>query len=162
MGFGPQLVDFDGDGRQDIISGDWLGRVIFFRRLADGTFAAGERIKDREGKELKVDYGASVFACDWDGDGKLDLLVGVVAADKGNVFLIRNTGTRTKYEYGAPEKLEAGGKDIVAAAGDAAPVAADWDGDGKLDLVLGAGDGSVVWFRNVGTRSEPKLAAAKE
>jgi hypothetical protein len=167
MGFGPQLVDFDGDGLQDVISGDWPGKVTVFRGLADGSFAAGEPIKDAEGKELRIDYGVSAFACDWDGDGDLDVLAGVVAADKGNVLLLRNTGTRTKYQYGKPETLQAAGKDIVAAEGDAGPVAADWDGDGKLDLVLGAGDGSVVWFRNVGTRaegksSEPKLAAAKE
>ncbi len=165
--FGPQVVDFDGDGRQDVISGDWVGRVILFRRQADGTFAAGEPIKDREDKELRTDYGASAFACDWDGDGDLDLLIGIETADKCNVLLLRNTGTRAKYQYGAPEKVQAAGKDIIAVGGYAGPVAADWDGDGKLDLVLGAGDGSVVWFRNVGTRaegkgSEPKLAAAKE
>jgi hypothetical protein len=38
---------------------------------------------------------------------------------------------------------------------------ADWDGDGKLDLVVGAGDGSVVWFRNAGTAREPRLEAAR-
>src|SRR5262249_21589397 len=45
--------------------------------------------------------------------------------------------------------------------GCAAPVVADWDGDGLPDLVVGGGDGSVVWFRNEGTRKEPKLAAAQ-
>ncbi|MFO0846868.1 MAG: VCBS repeat-containing protein, partial [Gemmataceae bacterium] len=42
--------------------------------------------------------------------------------------------------------------------GDAGPFAADWDGDGKTDLVVGAGDGSVWLYRNVGTAREPKLA----
>src|SRR5439155_18758025 len=42
-----------------------------------------------------------------------------------------------------------------------APVAADWDGDGRLDLIVGAEDGSVVWYRNVGTAKEPKLEAAR-
>ncbi len=162
MGFGPQLVDFDGDGREDVISGDWPGKVMLFRRQEGGSFAAGEPIKDREDKELKLDYGVSAFACDWDGDGDLDLLAGIVAADKGNVLLLRNTGTRTRYQYGKPENLQVAGKDIIAAEGDAGPIAADWDSDGKLDLVLGAGNGSVVWFRNVGTRTAPKLAAAKE
>jgi hypothetical protein len=27
-----------------------------------------------------------------------------------------------------------------------------------LDLIVGWGDGSVVWYRNVGSRTEPKLA----
>jgi hypothetical protein len=45
--------------------------------------------------------------------------------------------------------------------GDAAPVVADWDGDGKPDLIVGAGDGSVVWYRNEGTATAPKLAAAQ-
>jgi hypothetical protein len=40
-------------------------------------------------------------------------------------------------------------------------VVADWEGTGKAGLVVGCGDGSVVWYRNIGTRSEPKLAAAQ-
>ena len=46
-------------------------------------------------------------------------------------------------------------------AGDAAPVVADWDGDGRPDLIVGAEDGSVVWYRNAGTAKEPKLEAAR-
>ncbi len=49
----------------------------------------------------------------------------------------------------------------IRVAGDAGPFVADWDGDGLPDLLVGAGDGSVSWFRNIGTRKEPKLAAAK-
>jgi hypothetical protein len=38
---------------------------------------------------------------------------------------------------------------------------ADWDGDGKPDLIVGAEDGSVVWYRNAGTAAAPKLEAAR-
>ena len=52
--------------------------------------------------------------------------------------------------------MDADGRPIKV-AGDAAPVAADWDGDGVLDLLVGAEDGSVVWYRNAGTPRAPKL-----
>jgi hypothetical protein len=159
MGFGPQLVDFDGDGRQDVISGDWLGQVIVFRRKLDGSFAAGEPLKDREGKPLRIGYGLSAFACDWDADGDLDLLAGTVDRDKANVYLLSNTGSRTSPAFDKPEPLDVDGKAIVAADGDAAPVAADWDGDGRLDLLLGTGQGSVLLYRNIGTPQQPRLTA---
>ena len=118
----------------------------------------GERIPIPEGKEAGITGTASaVHAFDWDGDGVIDLLVGDIG---GNVYLLRNEGTAKKHAFGKEQKLLAGGKPLVV-AGDAGPFVADWDGDGKPDLLVGAGDGSVTLYRNIGTRKEPKLAAGE-
>src|SRR5207253_1087810 len=37
---------------------------------------------------------------------------------------------------------------------------ADWDGDGLPDLLVNSILGKVVWYRNIGTRAAPQLAAA--
>jgi len=150
-------VDLDGDGIPDVISGSWPGELYLFRGLRKGTFAAGETIKDRDGKAIKVGSASTVFAVDWNGRGKLDLLVGNRA---GEVHLVPNERDGKKYAFGKARKLEADGKPIKVPQ-DSHPIAADWDGDGKLDLLVGAGDGSVLWYRNVGTTKEPKLAPAQ-
>jgi hypothetical protein len=150
-------VDLDGDGLTDVISGSWPGEIYFFRRQKDGKFAAGEILKDKDGKTLTVGAGSSVFAVDWNHDGAIDLIVGNVL---GVVYLIPNEGKDKQLSFCVPRRLEAGGQPIKL-GGDAAPVVADWDGDGKPDLLLGAEDGSVVWYRNVGTSTEPKLEAAR-
>ena len=38
-------MDLDGDGKRDVISGDWPGNVNLFRGTDQG-FAPGERLKD--------------------------------------------------------------------------------------------------------------------
>jgi hypothetical protein len=151
------LVDLDGDGRTDVISGSWPGEIYFFRRLTDGTFATGEPLKDRHGKVLNVGSASAAFAVDWDGNGTLDLIVGNVL---GEVYFIPNEGKGKELAFGTPRRLTVGGQPLKV-NGDAAPVAADWDGDGRLDLIVGADDGSVVWFRNAGSAQEPKLEAAR-
>ncbi len=203
MGFGPQLVDLDGDGHIDLISGSWPGELFFFRGGAGRTFAAPVKLKYKDGKTINIGGGrrpdsgqmiliagdatfeengrvvvyegerikipdgksagftgtaSAVHAADWDGDGDLDLIVGDIG---GNVYLVLNEGTAKGYAFGKEQQLMAGGKPLRV-EGDAGPLVADWDGDGKLDLLVGAGDGSVSLFRNVGTAKEPKLAAAEQ
>jgi hypothetical protein len=151
------LVDLDGDGRTDILSGSWPGEIYFFRRQADGKFAEGVTLKGHDGKPVNVGSAASAFAFDWDGDGKPDLVVGTIL---GEVWLVPNESDGKALAFGKPCRLEAAGQPIKV-GGDAAPVVADWDGDGKPDLVVGAEDGSVVWYRNVGDSKAPRLEAAR-
>jgi hypothetical protein len=150
------LVDFDGDGIGDILSGSWPGELYFFKGLGKGKFAAAQKIKDRDGKEIKAGSASTVFACDWRGTGRLDLLVGCI---DGYVFLIPNEGTKDRPAFGKPQKLSAADKEIKVGHGDSHPIMADWEGTGKPGLLVGCGDGSVVFYRNGGTRKEPKLEA---
>lgn len=116
-----------------------------------------QRIEIPKGKQAGITGTASaVHAVDWNGDGKLDLLVGEIG---GSVYLVPNEGTAKAFAFGKERQLTAGGKPLQVNGGDAGPFACDWDGDGKTDLLVGAGDGSVWFYRNVGTKTEPQLAA---
>jgi hypothetical protein len=151
-------VDLDGDGHTDVISGSWPGELYLFRGEGKGKFAKGVTIDDHDGKPINVGRASTVFAADWSGRGRLDLVVGTI---DGSVYLVPNEGTAKKYAFGKPRKLESDGKPIAVPHGDAHPVVADWDRDGKLDLIVGTGAGSVLWYRNLGTNQQPKLAAAQ-
>ncbi len=164
-------MDLDGDGHPDILSGSyWPGDLYVFRGQADGTFAKGEILKDVDGKNINAggpwksdkepnldSLAASPFAADLRGTGVLDLVVGNIG---GKIILIPNEGTAAKPAFNPKNRrvLEADGKPILVPGGDAGPFVVDWDGDGLLDLIVGAGDGSVWLFRNVGTRKEPRFA----
>ena len=152
-------MDFDGDGNLDILSGSYApGDLYLFRGEGKGRFKAGEIIKDKDGKPVRVGYASTVFAYDWRGTGKLDLLCGCI---DGFIWLVPNEGTRTRPAYGKPVKLEADGKPIQVMHGDSHAIVADWDRTGRPGLVVGSGDGSVLWYKNVGSKAEPKLADAR-
>ena len=151
------MADLDGDGRADILSGSWPGEIWWFRRKTDRSFAKGEKLLHADGKPVNVGHGSSAFAADWDGDGRIDLIVGTMT---GEVFLVPGVESKDGPRFGKAVPLLVAGKPLHV-NGDAAPVVADWDGDGKPDLLVGAEDGSVVWYRNVGTRAAPVLAAPK-
>jgi hypothetical protein len=153
------VVDLNSDGRDDVISGSYSpGHLFLFARQADGSFARGETIKDKDGIPIRVGYASAIFAADWDADGDLDLVAGNI---DGEVHYIPNEGTVGQHAFGAPVALKSEGTAIRVAGGDSGPFLADWDRDGLLDLVVGAGDGSVTLYRNQGTKNEPALATAQ-
>ena len=117
--------------------------------------------------------------CDYDGDGDLDLIVGVgdweeygwdKAFDEegrwtrgplhGYVYLMRNSGTSEKPDYARAEKVMAGGKPVDV-YGMPSPNFADFDGDSDLDLICGEFVDSFTWFENTGTRTRPEYAAGR-
>ena len=64
--------------------------------------------------------------------------------------------------FEAPVRLQAGGEFIDTEIGHAAPMVADFDGDGVKDLLVGQfGDGKLWIFRNKGSNTEPLLSAGE-
>lgn len=155
VAFTPQLVDFDGDGDTDILTGSQPASAIYlFRRNPDGTFAEAEVLENKHGEvEMGRQYGLAGFAYDWDNDGDCDLLLG-----RSKYGLVLNEGTGRQPVFIDLVPLQIDGEPI--SWGMVAPRMADWDGDGRDDLVVGR-EYDVVWYRNTGTKGRPAFQAPK-
>jgi hypothetical protein len=178
------LGDFDGDGRADLVSGSNCCRydlVHLFLKQKDGSFAPRRDVRfkrpDITAKGLWRGV-TSPHLLDWDGDGHTDLVVGYVDV----------------IPYGWDWTLHIGAGPLAGQAEiavkpfplpkvpDARPVYfafADWDGDGRFDLLAAVrcqkGSDAVrldpqkrtdapvsyaiYWFRNTTAKGEPKFAA---
>ena len=72
-------------------------------------------------------------------------------------------GATATADFAEPVQIEADGKAIDARIGHLVPVAIDWNGDGKKDLLVGQFiGGKIHLYLNEGTDTEPKLTDAGE
>ncbi len=91
----------------------------------------------------------------WDADARKDLLIG--RAD-GKLVIYTNVGTEAAPEFDAGILLEVGEPGLKVAidiGSRATPVVADWNADGRKDLVVGGIDGKIHLFLNEGLDALP-------
>lgn len=165
-------ADFNGDGAADlVISGGYYDDFVRYR--------LSRFVSVRLERSYWVGRDDLWHPADWDGDGLIDLLVGVSdwrdygwddAYDEqgrwtrgplhGYIYFHRNIGTNREPRYEAGLPLQAGGR-VIDLYGSPAPNPVDWFGRGVLDLIGGSFLDTITLFRNLGTRREPRLAAGE-
>ena len=174
----PVAIDWTGDGYLDLIVGDEDGRVALIEntgRLVEGVpqFLPPEYFQ-QEAADVKCGALATPFAFDWDGDGDEDLLVGNTAGYLCFYENLSGPGVEQP-RWAAPRYLNAGGERIRIQAGPNGSIqgpceakwgyttlnVADWDHDGLPDVIVNSIWGRVLWYRNVGIRTDPQLAEAQ-
>lgn len=148
----PFVVDWDGDGAEDVICGNAAGYILFFKNLsASGvedpvwarpvplTVLVGDKI-DTYGGFIPVEPGTP-------GTPRCDLPKSSNPNEK--IFRVM-AGPNGSIQGPCEEKW-----------GYITQSVADWTGDGLPDILLNSIWGEVLLLENIGTRTEPRLAAPK-
>lgn len=118
----PFVVDWDGDGDLDIVSGNTAGYIELFENLSGPNIAAPKWTAPRrlevEGKPFRVMAGANgsiqgpaeakwgyttLNVADWDADGLPDVIYNSIL---GRVEWLKNIGSRTAPRLAAPQPVE--------------------------------------------------------
>ncbi len=171
----PRVATLHPDGRASLLIGEEDGTVSLVENLAprgQQPRLAPPRYFEQVDPWVKSGALSRPVAVDWNGDGKLDLIAGNSA---GYIQFFENTGTPAMPQFEDRGYLEAAGKVIRRMAGEnrsiqgpaeakwgySNPSVADWDLDGDLDLMVNDIWGAVQWYRNDGTRTQPKLGPAR-
>jgi len=146
----PEVVDWNNDGRRDLVVGAMDGRIHLF--INEGTDTAPDfrvdTILQAAGAPLAVpSQRASPVVRDFNGDGRKDILTGNY---NGELLLYANVGTDDAPVFSGYTAVTANGVPIdLPGTPRSRPFVCDWRGDGPPDVLIGSGDGTVRLYESV-------------
>ncbi len=150
-----RCYDWDDDGDLDLLVGCGDGRLWLYRKA---SHSSGHRFQAPEpvtaGKHHRWGSSNTGFVLtSLVGDSLPDLVVGH-SGDKLSIH--QNVGTRS-----TPKFTEDALTFLIQKNCQGRFDAADWDGDGLVDLVTGSFGGKLVWYRNEGEKDAPKFESGR-
>jgi hypothetical protein len=154
----PSVVDWNTDGKKDLVMGNRDSKVYIF--INEGTdtepdFRTKTTAKLGSGDLVVPGYRSSPDVCDLNNDGKKDLVCGNT---DGTVLYYENTNTDSHAVFTAYEPLTTLGVPInLPGALRSRPFMCNWNGDQFTDMLVGYGDGKVHFYRGV---PEPVIGMA--
>jgi hypothetical protein len=153
------LFDWGRKGVLDLVVGNYSGEVCFLPNV--GTAAAPDfRQPDDISKALlATNSGGRLWgnlfapvACDWNNDGKTDLLLGDGGYSANAVHLLLNKSASSRPEFNENDRY-------YLAYGDGrehlVPTLADFNGDGYPDVLVADREGRVGVYLNPGSSWKP-------
>ncbi len=144
----PAVLDWNGDGKKDLLLGCENGQVLLWRNVGEDTWPMFESAETlAAGRVPLYQYRVNPFVVDLDCDGVRDLACG---DGNGYVLFYRNLAGDSNPVLTAGETLRTAGGEPVTSGGTVYGSRCwfgFWDGDTVPDILLSAYDGTVELFR---------------
>ncbi len=154
----PTFVDLDNDGDLDVFVGNFSGTIDYFRNDGSASDPVFVEVGGAGNPLQLVDVAMATPAfVDIDADGDLDVFVGTRG---GTVDFFRNNGTASDPSF---SRVDGSGNPLtgIDVGSYAAPKFADLDNDGDMDAFIGEYLGTVRYFLNEGTNTNPIFKAVE-
>ncbi|WP_432799419.1 FG-GAP repeat domain-containing protein [Poriferisphaera sp. WC338] len=145
----PVAVDIDRDGDLDLLTGDFLDRLMIFENIGDRRhpkLAAPIDVQTTQGAFRADRQVVTPVVTDWDGDGDIDILLRCEGA--WATLLENSSGEGTGMPVFLPERVIRCENDRLNVGELPVVDMHDWDGDGDEDLIFGNSSGELGWFEN--------------